>query len=441
MHSAGSPYASPHNTPHKLRNPLPKVDDVDDDKHSTMSHSSGVPRAEHAFESLRLVAGNRVRHARCAPEFLEEIANKGVQDSLKDSSSRRFKIISGSDARTYFKDFVQDYNKESEHSRNSNDKNSNEIMPSPIVFAVTAWDGGHKCIDYYMTWRGKAKDHRSKEYERRVALLDEEFRRLAKGLDKEYKRISPLRTFGNLSKPNRKFEKVHHSSHKPRAPPGIAVSFSEEPLPVTGITQTLLPEPPVSASDSVMSLPLLNMIRGVPLSHRVPLRVTNPDRLSMISDIDLIPAEEVKGAAPSTNAQHDTPSPEPVALLSVENTIHDSSASIFSTRTTSSESSKSSRSSTRSEDRDKEDHHQSHHEIPEYLIVLLGDKLDTDVNSWHGLDRQVSIRSLPPDRHSSWLGPVAHSESTSHRSSPAHTPMDLTLKDQTMNPAGFEVLL
>jgi len=54
-----------------------------------------------------------------------------------------------------------------------------------------------------------------------------------------------------------------------------------------------------SATDSVMSLPLLNMVRGVPFSHRglpllklliilkltygpvVPLRVTNPDRMSM----------------------------------------------------------------------------------------------------------------------------------------------------------------
>lgn len=28
-------------------------------------------------------------------------------------------------------------------------------MPSPIVFAVTVWESGLKCVDYYMTWRGK----------------------------------------------------------------------------------------------------------------------------------------------------------------------------------------------------------------------------------------------------------------------------------------------
>jgi len=30
----------------------------------------------------------------------------------------------------------------------------NHDMPSPIVFAVTVWEAGNKCVDYYMTWRG-----------------------------------------------------------------------------------------------------------------------------------------------------------------------------------------------------------------------------------------------------------------------------------------------
>ncbi|CAA7259309.1 unnamed protein product [Cyclocybe aegerita] len=68
-------------------------------------------------------------------------------------------------------------------------------------------------------------------------------------------------------------------------PSGVALSAAEEePQKVNELTPSL-PEPPVSATDSVMSLPLLNMVRGVPFSHRVPLRVTNPDRLSVISDI------------------------------------------------------------------------------------------------------------------------------------------------------------
>ncbi|KDR85494.1 hypothetical protein GALMADRAFT_364491 [Galerina marginata CBS 339.88] len=435
MPPAGSPYASPYSA-YRERNPLPKVEDPEDDKQSTMSRASGVPRAEHALDALRLVAGNRVRHARCAPEFLEEIATRGVQDSLKQSSSRKFKIINGSEARTYFKNYILDHKQESEQpsrTDNDNDKITNEIMPSPIVFAVTVWDGRTKCVDYYMTWRGKTDNH-GKAFEQRVTLLDSEFRRLAKGLDKEYKHISSLRTFGNLSRPVRKTEKKFrpsHSSHKSRGPPGILVSTPEESLPPDA-TQPPLPEPPVSATDSVMSLPLLNMVRNVPFSHRVPLRVTNPDRLSLISESDVAP-EELKNVAPpipdvKTKAGLSVPVVSRSSKRGREDAVHGSSASIRSTDTKSSKSSRSSRSSSRSENRDSSsppdrhkgnrDSSRSHdHEIPEFLIVLLGDRLDTDANSWHGLERQTSIRSLPADRHSPWVGPVAHSE-LGYRSTP-----------------------
>jgi hypothetical protein len=32
---------------------------------------------------------------------------------------------------------------------------NNKAILSPVVFAVTVWEGGSKCVDYYMTWRGK----------------------------------------------------------------------------------------------------------------------------------------------------------------------------------------------------------------------------------------------------------------------------------------------
>lgn len=48
----------------------------------------------------------------------------------------------------------------SEHNQNAsrtdNDNlTNNETIPSPIVFAVTVWEAGSKCVDYYMTWRAK----------------------------------------------------------------------------------------------------------------------------------------------------------------------------------------------------------------------------------------------------------------------------------------------
>ncbi|KAF9566989.1 hypothetical protein CPC08DRAFT_63434 [Agrocybe pediades] len=399
MPPAGSLYAP---SPLKQHNSLPKLERLDDDKRSTLSRASGVPRAEHALDILQLVAGNRVRHASCAPEFLEEIASKGAQNSLKKSPHRTFKIIHGSEARSYFKEYVRGHPSHSDKSlRNDHDNFTKQTLPSPIVFAVTVWEGETKCVDYYMTWRGKKNESSSEEYQREVDYLDAQFRRLAKGLDKEYKSISALRTYSNLSKPRRKLDRKSQllsqfpDSRTTRVPPGITISAAEEASPLP--TQQSLPEPPVSASDSVMSLPLLNMIRGVPFSHRVPLRVTNPDRLSLISDIT-IAAEETTTVKPQPSLDTSNTLVVPTGDRSskhgrtLEDTVNASSASIRSSDTRSSKSSRSSRSSThygsensRNPSPDRESRSsQRDRKIPEYLIVLLGDKYDTDPTSWHG---------------------------------------------------------
>ena len=70
----------------------------------------------------------------------------------------------------------------------------------------------------------------------------------------------------------------------------------------------------------------------------------------------------------------------------VDENIKNSSTSILSADTKSRTSSMSSRSSSRSEasteEREREEHKKD--EPPEFLIVLLGDKLDRDPTSWHG---------------------------------------------------------
>lgn len=101
------PAGSFHPSPQSSQGEHKKLDDVEDDKQSTMSRASGIPRADHALDALRLVAGNRVRHARCAPEFLEEISTKGAQYILKRTSSKNCKVICGSDARSAFKDYIK----------------------------------------------------------------------------------------------------------------------------------------------------------------------------------------------------------------------------------------------------------------------------------------------------------------------------------------------
>lgn len=433
MPPAGSFYLSPHSSQGEYK----KLDDVEDDKQSTMSRASGIPRAEHALDALRLVAGNRVRHARCAPEFLEEIAIKGAQHFLKRSSSKNCKVICGSDARSAFKDYINRHSIEEPNApRHDDDKLTNYDMPSPTIFAVTVWDSGNKCVDYYMTWRGNPKARENRDFERKFTHFDEEFRRLARSLDKEYKKISSLRTYRNLSQSHRGFEKnpSAQSFRKPRPPPDILVSKPDEPLPQPR-NQGLptLPEPPASAADSVTSLPLLNMIRNVPFGNRVLLRVTNPDRLSIISETN-IPLEGTDPPTTAINLDGDISNKLTVPLVSHSSKrspngdgLRKSSASIRSSDTRSSKSSRSSRSSSRSENPDSSrnpsptDQNKSSptsKELPQFLIIFLGDKFDTDANSWHGLERQSSIRSLPADRHSPWI------ESINRKYSPAHTSDD-----------------
>lgn len=83
-----------------------KTDDVDDQK-SMMSQESGIPLATGALHALQLVAGKRVRHGRCAPEFLEELAAKGANDGLRRFVPNKFKVISGQEARIFFKSYIR----------------------------------------------------------------------------------------------------------------------------------------------------------------------------------------------------------------------------------------------------------------------------------------------------------------------------------------------
>ena len=101
--SASSQSSSPHSPFNHLRFP----DDVEDDRKSTFSQDSGVPRANGALHALQLVAGNRVRHGRCPPEFLEEIATRGANDSLRRFIAKKFRVMSGQEARLFFKNYIR----------------------------------------------------------------------------------------------------------------------------------------------------------------------------------------------------------------------------------------------------------------------------------------------------------------------------------------------
>lgn len=82
------------------------ADDVEDDR-STFSQESGVPRANGALHALQIVAGHRVRHGRCAPEFLEEMATRDANDGLRRFMAKKFKVMSGQEARLFFRNYIR----------------------------------------------------------------------------------------------------------------------------------------------------------------------------------------------------------------------------------------------------------------------------------------------------------------------------------------------
>jgi hypothetical protein len=193
-----------------------------------------------------------------------------------------------------------------------------------------------------------------------------------------------------------------------------------------------------------MSLPLLNMVRGVPRSHHMPLRVTNPDRLSFISEdatvvLSVIPANDKKDIKVSI--------PE-YPVRPKHTGSGDSSKWSMDSVSTDTKSSLSSRSSSRySSPNSSPGNHSRYADMPDdvprdeslkFLIVLLGSSLDKDENSWHGLDRQTSIRSVPSERHSPWIGPLARPQHTNdRRHTPIHTPSDSD-SDTSSDPAHWK---
>ncbi|GLB43636.1 hypothetical protein LshimejAT787_1401480 [Lyophyllum shimeji] len=368
------------------------------------------PRPEVPAESLAVMVGGPSRRSRCAPEFLQEMANRSSAE-IYEEFGKKFTIITGSEAVTVYKKFLGGKSTEEIVATKENAETGKEGSPF-IVFAVTVTDAGRRLVDYYTTWRGKtsAKDLT----ERRLKFLDSQFRKAARVLDNEFKRVflygAAAGVPGSTKSSKSKKEPEEPPTTKPR-PPNISAPPPE--LKVDAPKSPSSPPPPLSATDSVMSLPFLNMIRNVPLGHRVPLRVTNPDRLSMISS-DIV----VQGSSPTNVAQ---PAPE-TALASIaeteENPQNLLTPEVVRASSHSIRSAKSSAASTASTESHRSKHKSK--EIPEFLFVLLDDRTDKDSRTWHGLERQVSRTSArtTPSRVSLWDGPLARDNGITYSTPP-----------------------
>ncbi|KAJ6551505.1 hypothetical protein B0H19DRAFT_172130 [Mycena capillaripes] len=191
----------------------------------------------------------------------------------------------------------------------ADDRRLRRTLP-PVVFALprsAAGDAGRRVVDFYMTWRGKTKTTPLKGRSRRAGFLDAEFRRVREALDGEWKRASralkgavcgdaegeselgpvtlaraptdpqpPPRLPPLLAQYAR--EERERNEGGPSAPP--AARSVSDPLPSSSFPPPssfpLNLERPmlgthrgsVDSLTSVTSLPLLGMVRGVPVGNR-----------------------------------------------------------------------------------------------------------------------------------------------------------------------------
>ncbi|KAF8899405.1 hypothetical protein BD779DRAFT_1667079 [Infundibulicybe gibba] len=400
---------------------------------STVSRSDSV-----ASDALKSIAGDKIRRGRCAPGYLQQVARSGEIEAL-DKSNRKVTLIDGPEATKFYEKYL------SEHSAGVNkierSKSDGDLpLPEPasipaVVFAVTAIDAGRKVVDYYMTWRGK-KDptNHLRGSDRRQSMLDAEFKDVARSLDKAFKRGSSLRSVASAPSSSKHAEnkksrtesksKSHKSSHSPTEPP--AESSTRHATQSAGIPSVVQADSPAEARSSVVSLPLLNMIRGVPLSHRMPLRVTNPDTASILS-ADTIVEEPTQIEV----ADQGAPNPErpltPASVTPSSATDESNTGTLISEKpiVPSHASSETSRhrhhgKRHRSDDASSKHSRRSRKDSDgsssiDIVIVLLDEDVDTKSDdTWHGLERRASKGPVrkPSQTASPWSGPLAHADLT-----------------------------
>ncbi|KAF7436177.1 hypothetical protein PC9H_003003 [Pleurotus ostreatus] len=388
-------------------------------RHSTHSSSSRkednkADAAEHTHE--------QVRRSTYGPEFLKQLAEKGLSDDTTDATGGgKFKLVTGSEAMSILENYVEE-KKERASSRDENKHNHADTVKTPqqqpIVFAFTASDGARKVVDYYMTWKGKTGTRQLKGPERKSGFLDEEFNRVTETLDKEYKRLSVL----SMEPPNLL---PQQTSQLPPVTPQALEVVNELPTvesasPAKHIPPPINPpkpsdtvEPARLSASSVVSLPLLNMIRGVPLGNRLPLYVTNPDPASSTTS-------SVRGSIVDAGGQgKDLSEAVTEALTRPKTPVSRSPSEPSSEDSSKTEKSEKSSRKHRASPTNKSPTAPKDDKSSEILIVLVDEKSD---HTWHGLERKLtrkstksSTRTASGERYSPWLGPLVAANKVTYR--------------------------
>ncbi|SJL02976.1 uncharacterized protein ARMOST_06319 [Armillaria ostoyae] len=327
-------------------------------------------------------------------DFLRGLAENGNETGL-DGGSGRFKVVAGDEAAS----IVRSYAGSTIDVRAAQLPNLN-----PVVFAFSTYTaGGRKVVDYYKTWKGIPKAHRKKG-QRKTDFLDDEFRRVVKNLDKEYKRLSTSSPSSSpqigVNKPLPHSPLTRQSSisanvkQAPQSPTPSAVKplpkppvlkLVDEPPP-SGGPLTARPNIPMTVSDSVVSLPLLGPINGLTVHNSLPLRLVNPD-LRSPSDSSFLLPDQAHHTGKHRRSKHRTASADSRHSKG-SRTASDSGSSIHTS--------------------DESQGYDS--DSPEILIVVV-DENNKDLPTWHGLETNArpapQPARAPSVRRSPWDGPLA----------------------------------
>lgn len=82
------------------RSSSPRPETIHDgDDASIKSRSSQLSKESNPIDTLRIIAGERVRHGKCSPEFLEGMAER--------VGNKYVKILTGAEAERFFKKYVE----------------------------------------------------------------------------------------------------------------------------------------------------------------------------------------------------------------------------------------------------------------------------------------------------------------------------------------------
>ncbi|KAG6917388.1 hypothetical protein DXG01_002767 [Tephrocybe rancida] len=364
------------------------------------SMKTASPRPEAPSETLPVMLGRRTRRSRCTPEFLFDMSARDPSE-IYEEYGKKLRIITGPEAVAFYKKFLGGKTA-AEILALREGTATGEASPPLVVFAVAVADRtGRKHADYYTTWPGNESARDATEA-KRLKHLHSQFRKAARVLDSEYKRT---RVYGVTSPlvPEKELQDLQDSDPSEKTRPASLLA----PPPELKIDE-LLPPPPVSATDSVMSLPYLDFIRNVPNAHRTS--PTTPTKATATHQNALSSITEADPIYFPTPTPFPTPAPAE-KYLSPED-VHRSNDSIRSSR--SKGSNKSSAASTVSMDSHRDKHKIK--DIPEFLIVLLDERIDKDTRTWHGLERQVSKATARSSgsRVSLWDGPLARETGRSY---------------------------